>query len=370
MEKVITNYDHCLRFQVLDKRISFIDGSAAEVVADNRGCICVHIEFDDQWDGIAKVARFIYNGEWKDCVLDNDGDCYCPSEVIKKGRFSVGVYGADLKTTTPITVTVVGSILSDSKEELPDDPTPGIYEQILQQYNVAIEEADKATQAAWEAISTTEEAIKALNQAKEELEDGGFVASIKEINHQKQFKVWVGTKEEYNDLSDELKHIECCLYFFTDDDSEDFIIQQIEKLNRVVEEVNALADNEGKMTLIYDYKQNGGKTFCEGDEIEPLTTQVFPLYYITIWSGSSAIIAAGTFWQNEDRTQTAHAIRGSGNWIDANRTCEIFVNMKYSYQTKKLKLDRLCSLTHDITSGKFYMGEGQAIAEIYGFGKF
>ena len=208
---MILNYDHCLRFQVVDKRISYIDDGTAEVVADNHGNICIHIEFDEQWDGCGKIARFIYNGQWKDVVLDADGDCICPNEVIKKGRFSLGVYGAELKTSTPIVVTVVPSILSESGEELPEDPTPGIYDQILTQYAVAIEAADNAATAAMDAAGEVGAAVEALNTAKQELEDGGFIFSIKELNKGEKFFIWIGTEEEYKVVKNSLPKNTFCI---------------------------------------------------------------------------------------------------------------------------------------------------------------
>lgn len=167
--RAIENFDHCLHFQVLDKRISCIDDGAPEVVADNYGNICIKIEFDDQWDGCSKVARFIYNGEWKDVLLDSDNECICPSEVVKKGRFSLGVYGENLKTTTPITITVVPSILSDCDGELPDAPTDDVYLQILKMTADANAAVDEAAKAAWEAAEATEAAIEALTKAQQDI---------------------------------------------------------------------------------------------------------------------------------------------------------------------------------------------------------
>lgn len=242
---MIQNYDHCLRFQVIDKRISFIDDSAAEIVADNHGNICIHIEFDEQWDGVGKVARFIFNGKWTDVVLDADGDCYCPSEVVKKGRFSLGVYGAELKTTTPIVVTVLPSILSDSGEELPKDPTPGIYEQILDQYAVTVEAADNATQAAWNAVNEVAAAVDALNRAKRELEEGGFITSLKEHNRGYNFKIWLGTEEEYEEIKDTIGDNVLCLT--TDGTSKaDLIEEMASRDSAVIDSFNDSINDEVK----------------------------------------------------------------------------------------------------------------------------
>lgn len=210
----IQNYDHCLRFQVVDKIITPLDTKALEVVADNFDNICVKVVFDDQWVGVGKTARFIYNGEWKDVPLDADDECICPSEVLKKGRFYVGVYGAELKTSTPIAVTVLASILSDSGEELPDDPTPGVYDQIMTIMAATSEAADDATKAAWDAVNAASEAAEALNDAKQELEKGGFITGIKEKHKGLILGFWVGSTEEYEALGDKPKD---CYVILTDD---------------------------------------------------------------------------------------------------------------------------------------------------------
>lgn len=212
----ITNYDHCLRFQVMDKIISFIDGASAEVVADNRGNICIHIDFDEQWDGVGKTVRFIYNGAWKDVPLNTDGECICPSEVLKKGRFSLGVYGAELKTTTPIVVNVRASILSDCEGELPPDPTSGEYEQIMQLYQATCEAADDVIIKLAEAIEALEASSKLFVDTKEELEEGGFITGIKDIHTGRILRFWIGSQEEYDSLPEEPKD---CYVLITDDDT-------------------------------------------------------------------------------------------------------------------------------------------------------
>lgn len=258
----IENYDHCLRFQVLDKRISLIDSDAAEVVADNHGNICIHIDFDEQWDGVGKTVRYIYNGMWKDVVLNVDNECICPCEVIKKGRFSLGVYGADLKTSTPIVVTVLESILSMSGEELPEDPTPGQYEQIMKLYADATIAADEATKAAWDAVSAANDSITALNVAKTELEEGGFVNTIKEKNVGAKISVWVGTTDEYEALPTKPNN---CLCLLTDDTAFLGLVNTVNALSREVDEISdAVSDNEAEINVlknkasvvIFDDKEN------------------------------------------------------------------------------------------------------------------
>ena len=212
---MIYNYDQCLRFSIDDKKISLVEELAVEVVADNRNNICCKFECDEQWDGVAKVARFIYNGQWKDVVLDVDCMCYVPSEVIKEGRFSVGLYGDNLKASTPLVVTVLASILSENDGELPDAPTNDVYTQILTLTSEANAKADAATEAAWAAVNASTEAIKALNKAKEEMEEAGFVNTLKEKHKGVKLGFWIGTQAEYDAL--ENKPTDC--YVIIEDDA-------------------------------------------------------------------------------------------------------------------------------------------------------
>lgn len=233
----VENFDHYLRLQVIDKRLSLVDVDAAEIVSDNRGNVCVHIEFDEHWDGVGKTARFIYNGMWIDAVLNAKNECVCPSEVVKKGRFFVGVYGGELKTTTPLAVSVAASILSESGEELPADPTPGQYEQIMKVYADTTRAADEATEAVWSAVNAANDATKALNDAKDELENGGFITSIKEKNKGTNLSFWVGTTEEYEALMDKPSN---CYVIITDDDT----LQRLEQLSQNITNKAAALEKE------------------------------------------------------------------------------------------------------------------------------
>ena len=68
---------------------------------------------------------------------------------------------------------------------------------------------------------------------KGEIELGGFIASLKEVNHGRKLMFWVGTQEEY-DLLTELR--EDCFYIVTDD-------KTLEKITAAVEEMkNGLSE--------------------------------------------------------------------------------------------------------------------------------
>ena len=343
---VITNYDHCLRFQVKEKRISLVDADAAEVVADNHGNICVQIKFDEQWDGVAKTARFIYNGMYKDVVLNSDDECICPSEVIKKGRFSLGVYGANLKTTTPIVISVAASILSESGAELPSDPTPGQYEQIMQLYAATTEAADEATKACWEAIEAVEAASKQLVDTKEELEQGGFITGLKETNEGNIFRVWSGTQEKYDSLEEKPKNTLCLI---EDDDT----------LERLEEE------NAKKGIALLD---NSTGIITDGSEIKNISDYL--LVKVSIFdevpktSPHHDVLCTVTEVKDEDG-QTYFQIAGSLTEyaFEGLRTTCIYIEVKNG---AIIWLNCYDAIVPQYDSGKPFDIAGQAIKEIVG----
>lgn len=295
-------------------------------------------------------------------MLELDGTVVCDISVID-------IESDDNKKLTTTSFTLLVEKAAFGGDDITTDPQFDVLVSLMDAAAVAQEALDKSNEAL-KLVADCEEATENANAVREEIEAGGYIESLKELNEGEKFSFWVGTQAEYDELEQKQGNT---LYLITDDTTEEDINNQLNQLeadatvelNTIREDIDDLKATEGKMTLIYDYKQNGDKTLYDNDEAEPLTTQVFPLYYITIWGGSSAIIAGGVDWQKTD-----WAIRGSGNWIDANSTTEIFVNMQYNYQTEKLKVNRVCSITHDILSGKFSMGEGQSIAKIYGIGKF
>ena len=290
-------------------------------------------------------------------MLQLDGTVICDISVIDTAA-------DNNKKLTTTSFTLIVEKAAYGGEDVTSDPQYDVLVSLLGTCASASEAAQEALDKSNEALKKSSEAnskydacVEATNNAnavREEIEAGGYIESLKELNEGGKFSFWVGTQAEYDALGEKQGNT---LHLITDDTTEADINAQISDLQA----------NEGKMTLIFDYTKNGNKALYEGDEINPLTTQTFPLYYISILNTSSTIIAGGVYWT--DGTNTAWAIRGSGCWVDESSVQEIFVNMRYGYQTKKLTINRICSLTHNITSSKFSIAEGQGIARIYGFGK-
>ena len=103
----------------------------AIIVCDNSDYTAV-FDFDDEWSAYdTKTARFVYGGKYTDVVFSGNE---CPVPVIQDTRaVTVGVYAGDLHTTTPAYISCVPSILCGNG--IPADPTPDVYNQIMELLN-------------------------------------------------------------------------------------------------------------------------------------------------------------------------------------------------------------------------------------------
>lgn len=91
--------------------------------------------FDKEWDKIeTKTARFIHGGEHTDIVFTGK-ECKVP-KIFNVKRMEVGVFAGDLQTTTPAIVNCRKSILCDSGT--PADPSPDVYEQVMEFLNKGV----------------------------------------------------------------------------------------------------------------------------------------------------------------------------------------------------------------------------------------
>ena len=115
-----------MRFTVKNREISPSNGMPVFVIGDNAD-YRVQFDFDSEWNGVVKTARFVRGNKFQEMVLVND-ECEIPIEVLKQGFLEVGVFSAEM-TTTPCRILVKGSI----KElgGVTADPTPDVYRQII-----------------------------------------------------------------------------------------------------------------------------------------------------------------------------------------------------------------------------------------------
>ncbi len=83
-------------------------------------------------------------------------------------------------------------------------------QEALDKSNEALEKSASADAKYTACVEATENA----NAVREEIEAGGYIESLKEMNNGSKFSVWVGTLEEYNAIETKAPN---CLYIQTDD---------------------------------------------------------------------------------------------------------------------------------------------------------
>ena len=100
----------------------------------------VVFDFDDEWKSHAtKTARFKYAGQYTDVVFTGNE---CPMPIIlDTASVEIGVYAGNLHTTTSACVLMKTCILSGSG--VPADPTPDVYNQIIDKIDAGMLKGDK-----------------------------------------------------------------------------------------------------------------------------------------------------------------------------------------------------------------------------------
>lgn len=102
--------------------------------------------------------------------------------------------------------------------------------QQLEDCEQATTNATKATNSCAEATENCISATEDAEAVRAEVEAGGFIESLKEINKGKTFKTWVGTEAEYNEQTNNgTKYEQNCLYITDDAPIGDYIVEQGEK---------------------------------------------------------------------------------------------------------------------------------------------
>lgn len=153
-----------INISVTDKRATTM---GAPVIVCGNDDYTVKFVFDPEWAQYdAKTARFEYTraGETKhqDVVFTGDTAPVPPLSGVHEVR--VGVFTSDLRTTTPARVPCELSIRCT--EGAPEDPTPSVYDQLMEKMNDqlpgALSAAERAEQAA-ERVKTAIDGTHDLN---------------------------------------------------------------------------------------------------------------------------------------------------------------------------------------------------------------
>lgn len=120
----------------------FEDGNIAaynNTIADSVMFEKIRFNFPDTWNGYDKTAVFRNGDEKISVVLNSDSalctgenECYVPYEVIKAPQFTVSVFGVsgNSRATTP-QVRIIVRESGYGEGDLPSEPTPTEYEQLL-----------------------------------------------------------------------------------------------------------------------------------------------------------------------------------------------------------------------------------------------
>lgn len=139
-----------LEFHVVKQSIKRTDGNAP--VSDSVNYLTAEFNFDSSdWDNTTKTATFRNNGTVYTVILDANGKCVVPWEIIENGKMKVSVYGDGANdyriTADTVEVAILASGYSEGEES--QQPTPTQYEQlagiISTKSSVVVNPAESAT---------------------------------------------------------------------------------------------------------------------------------------------------------------------------------------------------------------------------------
>ena len=154
-----------IKFRIFKQRLSYYGDS--EVVADSKGYLTFTFETSEDWANyVGKTVQFTKNGKTYNVTNISDGVEYpVPWEVlVGAGIMQVNAFAVSMDnkraTTNEIDIEIIDSGFNEDSL-LPEDPTPDIFEQYVQQVQ---ENADKAVKAADEAKKAQEASQNIKNQ--------------------------------------------------------------------------------------------------------------------------------------------------------------------------------------------------------------
>lgn len=146
-----------IKFRIFKQRLSYYRDS--EVVADSKGYLTFTLETSEDWANyVGKTVQFTKNGKTYNVTNISDGVEYpVPWEVlVGAGIMQVNAFAVSMDnkraTTNEIDIEIIDSGFNEDSL-LPEDPTPDIFEQYVQQVQ---ENTDKAVKAADEAKKAQE----------------------------------------------------------------------------------------------------------------------------------------------------------------------------------------------------------------------
>ena len=154
-----------IKFRIFKQRLSYYGDS--EVVADSKGYLTFTLETSEDWANyVGKTVQFTKNGKTYNVTNISDGVEYpVPWEIlVGAGIMQVNAFAVSMDnkraTTNEIDIEIIDSGFNEDSL-LPEDPTPDIFEQYVQQVQ---KNADKAVKAADEAKKAQEASQNIKNQ--------------------------------------------------------------------------------------------------------------------------------------------------------------------------------------------------------------
>ena len=173
-----------IKFRIFKQRLSYYGDS--EVVADSKGYLTFTLETSEDWANyVGKTVQFTKNGKTYNVTNISDGVEYpVPWEVlVGAGIMQVNAFAVSMDnkraTTNEIDIEIIDSGFNEDSL-LPEDPTPDIFEQYVQQVQ---ENADKAVKAkkAQEASQNIKNQIDVIYQNVKDVK-----SDIEDLLHQVQ----------------------------------------------------------------------------------------------------------------------------------------------------------------------------------------
>lgn len=169
-----------IKFEVRGQEIKRVD--SYQLYSKSRNFVCAKFLFDKHWANVTRFAS-IANSETTYTVEIVNGECLVPWECLAEaGTFTVSVFGGDLITANKVTVTVLESGLAEG--ELPDEPTPGYFQQIVDEVKASETNAKNSED---NAENYKDLAETAKNEARKWVDGTGAISSDEQYENNAKY---------------------------------------------------------------------------------------------------------------------------------------------------------------------------------------
>ena len=130
-----------LNFQITHQHINRVD--TEKPVADSKNYLYAHFDFlTEEWENKVVTAIFTKGDDSYYMLIDIDGDCLVPWEVISEGNVYVSCFTGELITVNKSRVYIRKSgYVEDANNS--QEPTPNIYEQLTSQFGQLANQFEK-----------------------------------------------------------------------------------------------------------------------------------------------------------------------------------------------------------------------------------